>query len=194
MNYSDIQEIIEECPNLPIFKNNKDLRKEYSREWQKYLKHKRSVYSQIDDKSLDANMVSEANWILRNKHLSCESFGVNAQTGDICFIDFGQAYINEIGYQHFGLIMSFCKGKALVIPMTSNIVQYTSALDDNNPDGKIHLLKIGMVPGLNKPSVLFMNDLKFINSSRIIDIKGHINVNSALFRIIQQRMLKILFQ
>ena len=83
MNYSDIQEIIEECPNLPIFKNNKDLRKEYSREWQKYLKHKRSVYSQIDDKSLDANMVSEANWILRNKHLSCESFGVNAQTGDM---------------------------------------------------------------------------------------------------------------
>ncbi|NLC95977.1 MAG: hypothetical protein GX675_00185 [Erysipelotrichaceae bacterium] len=176
-----------------MFKTNNDLRKEYYREWQKYLKHKRNVYSQIDDKSLDANMVSEANWILRNKYVSCESFGVNAKTGDICFIDFGQAYVNETGYQHFGLIMSFCKNKALVIPMTSNTVQYQKAFDDDKLEGKIHLLRIGKIPGLSKPSVLFMNDMKYINSSRIIDIKAHINTNSSLFRLIQQRMLKIMF-
>ncbi len=193
MNYNDIQDIIENCPDLPLFENNNDLRKEYSREWQKYLKHKRNVYTHIDDKSIDANMVSEANWILRNKYMSCESFGVNARTGDICFIDFGQAYVNEIGYQHFGLIMTFCKNKALVIPMTSNSIQYHKALDEENPDGKVHLLRIGLIPGLNKPSVLFMNDMKFINSSRIIDVKAHLDVKSSLFRLIQQRMLKIMF-
>jgi len=193
MNYDKIQEIIEVCPNLPLFENNSDLKREYSREWQKYLKHKRNVYEHIDDKSIDANMVSEANWILRNKYVSCESFGVNAKAGDICFIDFGQAYVNETGYQHFGLIMNFCKSKALVIPMTSNSTQYHRALDEENPDGRIHLMRIGKVPGLNKPSVLFMNDMKFINSSRIIDVKAHINVNSSLFKMIQKRMVKIMF-
>ena len=29
---------------------------------------------------------------------------LNIEVGDICYIDFGQAYINEAGFQHFGLV------------------------------------------------------------------------------------------
>lgn len=193
MNLSNVQEVINNCPNVPLLEKNENLKKEYYKSWQDYQKIKKTVYSLIDKENFNDNLVSEVNWILRSKANSCKEFGVNVKSGDICFIDFGQAYINEIGYQHFGLIMAICKNKALVIPMTSNNNQYSGALDDDNPSGKENLMRIGLVSGLNKPSVLFINDLKFINTSRIIDVKAHINIKSPLFRLIQQRMVKIMF-
>ena len=193
MNLSNVQEVINNCPNVPLLEKNENLKKEYYKSWQDYQKIKKTVYSLIDKENFNDNLVSEVNWILRSKANSCKEFGVNVKIGDICFIDFGQAYINEIGYQHFGLIMAICKNKALVIPMTSNNNQYSGALDDDNPSGKENLMRIGLVSGLNKPSVLFINDLKFINTSRIIDVKAHINIKSPLFRLIQQRMVKIMF-
>lgn len=193
MNLNSVQQVIEGCPILKVFENDDELRKKYYKDWQKYLKYKKIVYEKIDSESLECGFISEANWILRSKSSGCEELGVSIKIGDICFIDFGQAYINEVGYQHFGLVMNICKNKALVIPMTSNSVQYTNALDEDNPYGKENLMRIGLISGLNKPSVLFMNDLKFINTSRVIDVKAHIKVKSPLFRLIQQRMLKIMF-
>lgn len=192
MNLNNVQKIIDTCPEVNGIEDALS-RGKYYNDWQNYLKYKRLVYEKIDSTGLENKIVSEVNWILRSKALSCEELGVKINTGDICYIDYGQAYINEIGYQHFGLVMAKCKNKVLIIPMTSNNVQYSSALDDDNPYGKENLMRIGLISGLNKPSVLFINDLKFINSSRIIDVKAHINVKSPLFRLIQQRMLKIMF-
>lgn len=162
--------------------------------WNQYLRYRKDIYLPLVNENLNHNMISEANWHLRSQLFSAEEVGVQIAIGDICYIDFGQAYINEMGYQHFGLIMSMCRHKALVIPMTSNEAQYESAYDaTKNPMGKIHLMRLGLVAGLVKPSVLFLNDMKYINTARVIDVKGHIDIHSSLFHQIQQRMLQMIF-
>ena len=89
--------------------------------------------------------------------------------------------------------MVLYREKALVVPMTSNAIQYKSAYDPKtNPHGSKHLLRIGKIPGMNKPSVLFLNDMKFVNTARVIDVKAHISTDSALFAIIQERLLKLM--
>ena len=81
--------------------------------------------------------------------------------------------------------------KALVIPMTSNSEAYYGAYDEkSNPGGSSHLMRLGLVKGLNRHSVLFLNDVKYINTARIIDIKAHINTDSILFKKIYQRFYK----
>lgn len=185
MDYMSLQDLL-----------TKDCQKKTEEEdlWTRYAKTREDLYRTLIPDHLEHSMVSEANWVLRNECTSCESMGMEVKLGDICFMDFGQAYINEMGYQHFGLIMSICQKKALVIPMTSNPVQYESAYDPTgNPDGKIHLMRIGKVDGLNRPSVLFLNDMKFVNTARVIGVRARIEPDSALFRRIQQRMMQIMF-
>lgn len=115
--------------------------------------------------------------------------------GDMCYIDFGQAYLNEAGYQHFGLILSMMNGKAFVVPMTSNPITYDQAYDkQTNPYGKVHLMRVGQPKGLNKPSVLFINDAKFINTTRIIEVKGHLDINDVLFERIRRRLFHCIFE
>ena len=162
--------------------------------WQGYLEHRKSIYEPYVHENMENNLVSEANWLLRAQCLSAEELGMFLHVGDVCFMDFGQAYIQEIGYQHFGIIMSICRKKALVIPMTSNPVQYAKAYDaKENPHGKIHLMRLGEIPGLRYPSVLFLNDMKFVNTARVIEVKAHVDVDSVLFRRIQQRMMQVMF-
>lgn len=99
--------------------------------------------------------------------------------GDICFIDFGQAYLMEIGYLHFGLILGFKHNKAFVVPMTGK-----------SNTNKAHLYDLGSLPGLNKASCLFLNDAKWINTARIIDVKGHIDPKGAFFKKIKKSVVQ----
>ena len=109
------------------------------------------------------------------------------EPGDICYLDYGHAYKNEAGYQHFGLILTSWNQKLLVLPMTSNP---TAAKEAGNihENGRSHLYYIGNQEGLNKASTLFLNDAKFINSSRVISINGHIRTDSFMFEEILQIM------
>jgi hypothetical protein len=86
-------------------------------------------------------------------------------------------------------------GKAFVVPMTSNPFTYEQAYDkQNNPLGKIHLMRLGQLNGLNKPSVLFINDSKYINTTRIIEVKGHLDVTEHLFQRIRRRVFHCIFE
>ncbi len=162
--------------------------------WKDYIDIKRKLIRKIEPKCETYCMVSEANWLLRNQALSCDELGVQIRIGDICYIDFGQAYINEAGFQHFGLIVSMYQKKAFVVPMTSNTHQYKTAYDPvHNDTGKKHLMKIGLIPGMKRPSVLFLNDCKYINTARIIDVKARIHPSSALFSEIKKRISEVLF-
>jgi hypothetical protein len=114
--------------------------------------------------------------------------------GDVAYIDFGHAYLHEAGYQHFGLVLSMANGKVFVVPMTSNPNAYAQAYDSaENPLGKKHLMRVGLLSGLNRPSVLFLNDCKFISSTRVIEIKGHLSVTDPLFAQIRQRVRATIF-
>ena len=160
-----------------------------------YMQLKAELYEGIIPKSLESAMLSEANWIGRGNCMCGEDVGIHVRVGDIVYMDYGQAYLNEMGYQHFGLVMTICEKKALVIPMTSNAKTYANAYDPkNNPYGKKNLFGLpGIIDGLCKQSVLFLNDMKFVNTARIIEVKAHIDVKSTIFRDVQLGVMRILF-
>jgi hypothetical protein len=119
----------------------------------------------------------------------------DVMAGDVVYVDFGQAYLNEAGYQHLGLVLATFNGKIFVVPMSSNPDTYHMAFDaDDNPHGRHHLMRFGQRCGLNRPSVLFLNDCKFINPNRIIDFIGFLDTTEPLFTHIQQRVFACLFQ
>ena len=79
--------------------------------------------------------------------------------------------------------------------MTSNPNTYKQAYDaEKLPNGKKHLMQIGLIKGLNKDSVLFLNDCKYINSARIIDVKANIDINTELYKNIQKRIMECLIR
>lgn len=45
---------------------------------------------------------------------------------------------------------------------------------------------------MKKPSVLFLNDMKFVNMARVIDVKAHLFTDSTLFAVIMERLLQIM--
>ncbi|MGL5979095.1 MAG: hypothetical protein ACRCZJ_08880 [Erysipelotrichaceae bacterium] len=142
--------------------------------------------SRLDQKHLESQtckdgfalLLSRANFEQRKQMESCDETGVWVKEGDICFIDFGEAYINEVGFLHFGLVMKIRHRKALVLPLTSK-----------GGKRKPHLMSIGTLPNLYKESFVLLNDAKFINSARIIDVKSNISPNSTLFQAIQEKFM-----
>ncbi len=156
-----------------------------------YVAEIKEEYTHMPAKMCRDTLLSEYNYRMRSKLRSCRSFGLTVSPGDICYIDFGRAYVSEAGYQHFGLVITVSSGKALVIPMTSNSTNYAMAYDPViNPDGLRHLMRLGKTEGLYKYSVLFLNDAKFINTARIIDMKSWIDPRSQLFRDITDRLFE----
>lgn len=139
-------------------------------------------------KNLRALYISMVNHLNNHEMHNCNERGVDIRVGDVCYIDFGNAFIEEIGFQHFGIIMSICRNKAFVVPMSGNKKAYAQAYDKNNPNGKKHLMRLNKIGSMNKHSVLLINDSKWINTARIIDVKGHLKRNSQLFNEIMERV------
>ncbi len=160
------------------------IKKEWNKLWSWFVKEKKQEYSTISYRESVQRLVSEKNYNVRRMAKSSKALGLQIYPGDICYIDFGQAYLYEAGYQHFGLVVSIVHYKALVIPMTSNPQTYQKAF---SKDGS-YLYPLGKVEGLNRRSVLFMNDAKFINTARIIDVKAHIDVHSRKFLEIKEKL------
>lgn len=152
--------------------------------WNWFVQEKKSEYASISYKEGVQRLVSEKNYNSRRNVASAKALGLQITCGDICYIDFGQAYLYEAGYQHFGLVLSIVHFKALIIPMTSNPNTYRKSL--NQEEGK-YLYPLGWIDGLYKESVLFLNDAKFINTARIIDVKAHLDPNSKMFCEIKEK-------
>lgn len=150
-------------------------------------------FNRMTRKEARDSLLSEYNYKVRSKLKSCRSFGLNIEPGDVCYIDFGRAYVTEAGYQHFGLVLKVFNGKAFVLPMTSNKSALEGAYEpDDNPEGMNHLYRIGAIEGLTRESVLFLNDGKFINTARIIDVKGHLDPEGEAFKKVYARFLEVL--
>lgn len=156
--------------------------------WSSYVEESVEHYQTLKPKEALPEMISEKNYFSRANATSCDELGVWVKVGDICFIDFGKSYLNEAGYQHFGIVMKFMNNKALVIPMTSNPKTYKDALLMQ----KSHLFPIGKLEGMYRHSVLFLNDARFINTARIIDVKANIPIQSTLFQQIKKKLLELL--
>lgn len=161
---------------------------EWKKIWEWFVSEKEKEYAGMTYQESVRKLISEKNYNSRRKVASSVNIGIDVKPGDICYIDFGLAYLYEAGYQHFGLVLNVSHYKALVIPMTSNPTTYQKSLD---PEVE-YLFPLGSIKGLYKESVLFLNDTKFINTARIIDVKAHIDPSSALFLQIKKRLKKIM--
>lgn len=186
MDITEISAILKESDPSLIYEQHD----EYDTSWKRYIQEEKSDYQCLSVKEAMNRMISEENYRNRGKANACAELGVWVRIGDVCYIDFGKAYLKEAGYQHFGLVLNIVGGKALVVPMTSNMATYRSAKNIDKKYGKEHLFAIGKIPGLTKESVLFLNDAKFINTARIIDVKGYIHPRSKLFKEIKMALIK----
>ena len=74
-------------------------------------KEEKELLANLNQNEVFDYMISKLNYCRRKQTLSCQDFNVNIRVGDICFIDFGNSYLYEIGYLHFGLILSINRGK-----------------------------------------------------------------------------------
>ncbi len=134
--------------------------------------------------------LSGLNRVKRIDYWSSKDLNLIVKPGDICFFEYGHAFLNEAGYQHFGLIISKYNHKAFVVPMTSNRTSIRKATESKNCT---HLFYIGQLCGLDKKSVLFLNDSKFVNTCRIISINAHLDTDSVMFKEISQLLKNIIF-
>lgn len=134
-------------------------------------------------------LLSDLNYFRRKNARSPLDFGTIVKVGDICYIDYGHAYDMEIGYQHFGLILEHCRGKYFVVPITGNDSKIANRCDTEVKD---NVMLLGKLQGLKKVSACYLNDAKWISSGRIIDVKGHINADSILFKNIKSRTYNLL--
>ena len=184
MEVSELNTLLSETDNLNKefnkLKNHNELMKSFISETNEY-------YKNLSVKEALVRMVSEHNYKVRGKVLNCEDIGVKIRIGDICYVDFGLNYLNEAGFQHFALIVAIKNHKALVIPMTSN----SRAVFESKHHKKPHLLYLGKLDGMNKESALFLNDMRFINTARIIDVKAHLKVKSFQFKQIKNKIIEI---
>ena len=160
---------------------------------QETMQSMKGFLHQQDPKEAARMLLSIHNYIQRCTLDTQQTQDVMA--GDVVYVDFGQAYLNEAGYQHLGLVLATFNGKIFVVPMSSNPETYHMAYDAiDNPEGKSHIMRFGQRCGLNRPSVLFLNDCKFINPNRIIDFIGYLEPTEPLFTHIQQRVFACLFK
>lgn len=148
-----------------------------------YIDELRSYLLNLPYHEIRRECISGYNRFMRQNCISSLDFNLRIKVGDIVYCDFGQAYLNEAGFQHFGLVLKIFSYKAFVVPMSSNAQTVLKA--KNHPhqhEYKDHLFYIGMPKGLNRPSVLFLNDAKFINTARIIEVKSALETDSELFK------------
>ena len=119
------------------------------------------LLSELNENEVYDYMLSKLNFCQRKQMYSSLEAKVYVRVGDICFTDFGLAYLSEVGYQHFGLVLAMKHGKIFVVPMSGNKNAYNKAYDPVSHIGKRHLMRLPEIEGLNKSSVLFLNDAKF---------------------------------
>lgn len=184
MQVKDIEAFYNVCVTQP----EPLIKQEWEKLWDWFINEKKEEYSKISYKEGVQRLVSEKNYNTRRNIPSSKSLGFSIQPGDICYTDFGQAYLYEAGYQHFGLVIAVVHFKALIIPMTSNEKTYQKSLTSEGT----YLFPLGPISGLYKESVLFLNDAKFINTARIIDVKAHIPVTSKLFVDIKNKFKNLI--
>ena len=65
--------------------------------WECYIEEKSMDYASLSVKEAIPRLVSEQNLRERHHAGSCGELGVDIRVGDICYIDFGEAYIAVCG-------------------------------------------------------------------------------------------------
>ena len=137
--------------------------------------------SSLDTEERNRYLISLYNYIHRK---TLKGNIENIKEGSICCVDFGNAYIKEIGYQHLALVIHVVGDKAFVVPIISKKDRFNSKTQIILKKNKLRCLK--------NDSLLLLNDTKWINTSRIINCIGSINPESKFFHNIRRKIIEMI--
>lgn len=95
--------------------------------------------------------------------------------GKILRVDFGKTYLCENGFVHYAICIAENQGKYCVIPMTTANDEIKMAYHPQfRQTGEKRLYLLKKSDGNSKDAALYINDLKFISSGRIIKVGNKI--------------------
>lgn len=137
-------------------------------ELEKYLKNFQEYMLTLSVYDMASLLIAEQDWLKRynkNKNFSEDLIG------KILKVDFGKTYLCENGLIHYALCLSEYNGKYCVIPMTTSSDEIKTAYHPEfRPLGEKRLYLLKKSDGNTKDAALYINDMKFISSGRIITI------------------------
>lgn len=155
--------------NIPDNKNKLAIDSEICKnELDKYLDNFREHLLSLSIYDMSSLLIAEQDWISRYKNNKTIS---ESLIGKILKVDFGKTYLLENGLIHYAVCISECNGKYCVVPMTTSTDEIKAAFHpDFRPYGEKRLYLLKKNDGNAKDAALYINDLKFISSGRIIEI------------------------
>lgn len=140
------------------------------------------------------SLISEINYTERRKcfkNIKIADGKLDVKIGSICLIDFGRQYNLECSYVHPALVLSKSHKKLFTIPITSSKKQFQNASFWQYDNLVPFVYREYDKANIKKDSTLFLNDAKWINSSRIIACIGEIDVHSKEFEEIINRFFSL---
>ena len=135
-----------------------------------YINCEKRYISELTDERKSAYYSSMMNYFKYSADTTCYDRVGTVAKGDVIYVEFGASFNRESGNGHLAVVLKIYAGKLLVVPLTSNL-----AIIDKD---YCFLLMKG-VGGLNKTSVAFLNDAKFISPSRVLNIVGNLGEEKA---------------
>lgn len=140
-------------------------------------------------------ILSDANWIQNNSKtelLDDNGNKVTINLGTVYYLDFGNAYRDELAYFHHGLCVGKKEGKILIVPMTSGTKYFSNCYHPvDNPTANKKYRQALASEGFGKDCVLKLNDAKFISPGRID--KEILSINKNILEQIQEQLFSIQF-
>lgn len=143
------------------------------KELEKYLNNFREFMLNQSVYDMTSLLIAEQDWIKRH---SKQQLFSESLVGKIIRVDFGKTYLCENGFVHYAVCIAENQGKYCVIPMTTANDEIKMAYHPSfRPTGEKRLYLLKKTDGNSKDSALYINDLKFISSGRIIKVGGRIS-------------------
>lgn len=155
-------------------KNNKAIESPIcTKELEKYLSNFKEYMMTLSVYDMSSLLIAEQDWLKRynvNRSIS------ESLVGKILKVDFGKTYLLENGLIHYAVCISEFNGKYCVVPMTTASDEIKAAYHpEYRPTGEKRLYLLKRSDGNTQDAALYINDLKFISSGRIITVCNKIN-------------------
>ena len=134
-------------------------------------------------------LIAEQDWLKRyNQNKVFEENLV----GKIIRVDFGKMYLHENGLIHYAICIGEHQGKYCVVPMTTSTDEIKLAYHPEfRPSGEKRLYLLKKSDGNVKDSALYINDMKYISSGRIIKVLN--KISSTAYDSIIKLIIEITF-
>lgn len=196
MKWNDIDKISKYTGNNPTNKRMFAIdRPIILKGYMQFKENLNQMIRQLNAYDSSSILIGDTNWIKRNqfsKYMPKLGAPPNVSIGQICVIDFGKTYKNELSYIHPALCVGKNDNKYLVIPMTSGKNWITECFHPKiNPDAKKTSRQALQTEGFPKNCVLLLNDAKYISGGRILELREIIQEDT--LSDIQIQLAKVMF-